>query len=326
MGRPSRAHQARGAWPSTRRRHRSGGAATIELPATAREGARRALTEAIALPGRFRRNARERLVAMGLVRSGVGRQTNAIVRTGRAARLVAGLRRRRSRTALHRLGSRSLSTVAWTALGLRPKDEKMLELMPARRQTRGRTRRALRSLSAADRERVADWWRLAEQRMKTSDGDPSVPCEAVVMSVLIEMVGDAQRATPLWIAVRAGYSLRTYLARFAPSVGPLDVSDLDYDGILGLASTPVDELIDSLLGGDEVIHARLDPLASLVVTYAETEFDAVASVDPVFWDGLLQVATYQLQQNLGRVFEVETAEPVLRYGFVLRALEEASGC
>jgi hypothetical protein len=66
-------------------------------------------------------------------------------------------------------------------------------------------------------------------------------------------------------------------------------------------------------------------VTSLVSTCAETEFDAVASVEPAFWDGLLQVATYQLQQNLGRVFDVETAEPVLRLGFVLRALDEALG-
>jgi hypothetical protein len=35
------------------------------------------------------------------------------------------------------------------------------------------------------------------------------------------------------------------------------------------------------------------------------------------------MATYQLQRNLGRVLDFETAEPVLRYGFVLRALDEA---
>jgi hypothetical protein len=36
-------------------------------------------------------------------------------------------------------------------------------------------------------------------------------------------------------------------------------------------------------------------------------------------------SSHQLQQNLGRVFDVESAEPVLRYGFVLRALDEALG-
>lgn len=86
-----------------------------------------------------------------------------------------------------------------------------------------------------------------------------------------------------------------------------------------------DSLTDSLLASDEDVHAVLDPVATLVTTYAETGFDAVASVEPAFWDGVLQVATYQLQQNLGRVFDMETAEPVLRYGFVLRALDEALG-
>jgi hypothetical protein len=183
----------------------------------------------------------------------------------------------------------------------------------------------LRSLDVADRERVIDWWMLAEQRMKIGEGDPSTPSGAVGMSVLIEMVGDNQRVVLLWIAVLAGYSLRSFVGRFASSVWPLDVSVLDRDGIVGLAGTPADDLIDSLRAGEEDTHALLDPAASLVATYAETAFDTVASVEPESWDGLLQVATHQLQQNLGRVFDVETAEPVLRYGFVLRALDEALG-
>ncbi|MDQ6818868.1 MAG: hypothetical protein M3076_00775 [Actinomycetota bacterium] len=183
----------------------------------------------------------------------------------------------------------------------------------------------MRSLDVADRERVIDWWMLAEQRMNTDQGDPSTPSEAVAMSALIEMVGDTPRAAPLWLAVRAGYSLRTFVGLFASMAWPLDVSVLNRDGIVGLACTPANDLLDSLLAGEEDIRALLDPVASLVATYTESAFDAVASVEPEFWDGLLQVATYQLQHNLGRVFDVETAEPVLRYGFVLRALDEALG-
>src|SRR5262249_45972444 len=81
------------------------------------------------------------------------------------------------------------------------------EGMPARRQTRGRTRRALRALDMADRQRVLDWWSLAERRMKTPDGDPSAPAEAVGMSTLIALVGLPERAVPLWTAARAGYAL-----------------------------------------------------------------------------------------------------------------------
>lgn len=197
--------------------------------------------------------------------------------------------------------------------------------MPARRQTRGRTRRALRALEVADRQRVLDWWSLAEQRMKTSDGDPSVPAEAVGMSTLIELVGHPDRAVPLWIAARAGYSLRFYVGQFAARVRPLDVSLLDRERIVALASTPADDLCDALLAGDDDVHGALHPAASLVSTYAETEFEAIASIEPAFWYGLLQVATYQLQQNLGRVFDAETVEPVLRFGFVLGALDEALG-
>ena len=100
---------------------------------------------------------------------------------------------------------------------------------------------------------------------------------------------------------------------------------LDRERIVALASAPADDLCDALLAGDADLHRALDPVASLVTIHAESEFEAVASVESAFWDGLLQVATYQLQQNLGRVFDVETAEPVLRLGFVLRALDEELG-
>ncbi len=173
---------------------------------------------------------------------------------------------------------------------------------------------ALRALDVTDRQRVLDWWSLAEQRMKTPDGDPSAPAEAVGMSTLIELVGFPERAVPLWIAARAGYAPRFYVGQFAVRVWPLDVAVLDRERIVALASAPADDLCDALLAGDDDVHRALSPVASLVSTYAETEFEAVASIEPAFWDGLLQVATYQLQQNLGRVFDVETVEPVLRFG------------
>jgi hypothetical protein len=63
--------------------------------------------------------------------------------------------------------------------------------------------------------------------MQTPEGDPSAPCEAVGMSTLIEMVGLPELAAPLWIATRAGYSLRFHADQFAATIWPLDVSDLD---------------------------------------------------------------------------------------------------
>ena len=142
--------------------------------------------------------------------------------------------------------------------------------------------------------------------MKTSEGEPSPPSDSFATVAMIEMVGDPEDA-------------------FTQRVQPLDVSALDSVGIVALAACSVDDLVESLLAGNEELHARLDPPALLVAAHAETEFEAVASIDPEFWDGVLQVASYQLQQNLGRVFDVETAEPVLRYGYVLRALDDGLG-
>lgn len=145
------------------------------------------------------------------------------------------------------------------------------------------------------------------------------------MTTLIEMVGLPERAASLWIAARAGCSLRFYVGRFAPRVWPLDVSVLDRQRIVALASAPAADLCDALLAGDNDLHGALDPVASLVTICSETEFETVASIEPAVWDGLLRVATHQLQQNLGRVFDVETAESVIRFGFVLRALDEPLG-
>jgi hypothetical protein len=52
-------------------------------------------------------------------------------------------------------------------------------------------------------------------------------------------------------------------------------------------------------------------VAALISTYAQSAFDAVASVELAFRGGLRRVAADQLQQNLGTVFDVDTAEPVL---------------
>jgi hypothetical protein len=161
--------------------------------------------------------------------------------------------------------------------------------------------------------------------MKAPDGDPSAPAEAVGMSTMIEMLGLPERAGPLWIGARAGYSLRSCVGVVGIHVRPLDVSVLDCNRIVALATTPADDLCDALLVGHDDLHDALDPVARLVTTYSESEFHRVASVEPAVWNGLLQVATYQLQRNVGRVFDVETAEPVLRFGFVLRALDEALG-
>jgi hypothetical protein len=180
-------------------------------------------------------------------------------------------------------------------------------------------------LDLADRQRVTDWWMLAEQRMKTGEGDPSTPSEAVAMSVLIEMVGDAQRAAPLWIAVRAGYSLRTFVGRFPSSVWPLDVLVLDWDGIVGLAGTPADDLIDSLLAGDEDIHAA----RSGCVARRHVRRDCVRRGRVGRACGLGRAPSRSRPTNCNRTSAesstCETAEPVLRYGFVLRALDEALG-
>lgn len=69
------------------------------------------------------------------------------------------------------------------------------------------------------------------------------------------------------------------------------MSGLDRDRIIALADSPADDICDALLGGDEDLHAVLDPALTPVTKHAESAFDAVASVEPELWDGLLQVST-----------------------------------
>jgi hypothetical protein len=175
-----------------------------------------------------------------------------------------------------------------------------------------------------------DWWRLAEERMMTTEGQPSGPAVTVALGAIDGLgLNSIEIAARLFIVVRAGYSLRAQLRQFVEYPQPLDVSSFDADSIRRLAARPVDdEGVGVIVMGDddaEDVAEQLEPVAEVIREFAEERFEAVASVEPAFWNGLVSLATYQLQNNLGKWLDSEMAESLLRWGFALRALDEALG-
>ena len=174
-----------------------------------------------------------------------------------------------------------------------------------------------------------DWWTLAEDRMMTTEGQPSGPAVMVALGAIGGLgMNSIETEARLLIVVRAGYSLRAEVHRFVAYAQPLDVSSLDSDSIIRLAARPVDEEgVGAIALGDdaEEVAAQLEPVGEVIRGFAEERFPALAQVEPAFSNGLVSLATYQLQQNLGKWLHSELTESLMRWGFALRAMDEALG-
>ena len=171
-----------------------------------------------------------------------------------------------------------------------------------RRQTLGRNRRELRGLGEAERDWVMDWWTLAEGCIETDEGQPSGPGVNVALAASGDLgVVSIDTAVRLLIAVRARCSLRAEIAHFAVYVEPLDVSMLGDELMVSLAGRPVDDArvggIAAADDGDEVM-ASLQPGRHLVDEFAAERCAEIASGDASTWNGVVSVATYQLQKNV----------------------------
>jgi hypothetical protein len=174
-----------------------------------------------------------------------------------------------------------------------------------------------------------DWWTLAEDRMMTPEGQPSGPAVTVALGAISELgTNSVETEARLLIVARAGYSLRAEVHRFVAHTQPLDVSSLDPDSIVRLAARPVDEEgVGAIVLGDDAheVAAQLEPVGEVVKDFAEERFTTIASVEPAFWNGVVSLATYQLQKNVAKWLRSELTESLLRWGFALRAMDEALG-
>lgn len=171
-----------------------------------------------------------------------------------------------------------------------------------------------------------DWWVRAEEIMGP-ESDLTGPGMFLATTMAISLAGeeDVRLGAGFRIAIQAGHALRSVLPIVTSRIGRLDASSLDRESIVALAARPVDPEVGLLATEDQPEAATvLGPSVTLVHEYVAERFDQVVSVDMPFWGGALALATYQLNKNVGRLDE-DLVEPLLRYGFVLRAWEEALG-
>ena len=136
------------------------------------------------------------------------------------------------------------------------------------------------------------------------------------------------------LITRTGYVLRMLVGHIAPP-RPLDVSSIDPESIATLATLPRDEEIGTLADAEEADEALLLPIVMLVSDTAEQapRFTEVASVEPALWNACVEVAVLHMQDQLTeggiirrrRDVGRDVVESFLRFGFVLRCVDEAFG-
>jgi hypothetical protein len=202
-----------------------------------------------------------------------------------------------------------------------------------RRQSLGKTRKQLRSaLGYEDRERVMDWWSLAEDLFTTSRGEPSALASylATISALGLDAASVAKVPPAVFlIAMRTGYALRMCLDIFAYPE-PLDIATIDKDRVVAIARGSVNSET-GLLDVSDTESDLLQPVIELVSEVAFDRFGEVGSVAPDFWSACMSLACYQLQKNIqqqglgfrGKRLDPEISESSHRFGFVLRCLDEA---
>jgi hypothetical protein len=114
---------------------------------------------------------------------------------------------------------------------------------------------------------------------------------------------------------------------------PLDVSSIDRASIVKLATLPRDEEIGTLADVEEADEALLLPIVMPVSDTGEqaARFTDVASVEPALWNACVEVPVLHMQDQLTesgiirrrREIDRDEVESFLRYGFVLRCVDEA---
>jgi hypothetical protein len=124
------------------------------------------------------------------------------------------------------------------------------------------------------------------------------------------------------VGLRAGYALRSFVGRFADQVKAVDASPIDRPAVVALCDRSVEDLLSAEADTDLGV---LDPIALLAGEYGEARFAEIVSVEPAFWNGVVSVATMQIQRNVARMYDSQMTETMLRYGFALRSLDEALG-
>jgi hypothetical protein len=189
----------------------------------------------------------------------------------------------------------------------------------ARRQSGRLTRRELKqSISRAGRKWIKEVWQATART--AADLSRLSPVSTPLGNRLVESYaaarhlegGEIQRA--LRIALVAGYASRLVVGEPTeqPTLKPSD---------FGLSARPD---VERLASGPERL---LEPVRAI----ATDRFDSVMTLPPEVWSAHVATAAMKLQGQLTtktldwRHFTRERIEQMLRYGYVLRCLDEALG-
>lgn len=194
-----------------------------------------------------------------------------------------------------------------------------------RKQSLWKTRREMRTLDGPARAAVMRWWSLAEEWIHPGPRDLSEP-SAFVALVLALGEWDGEHRTgrgASGIAIRAGYALRAELPQLFSRVDTLDASDLDEQSFVAAAAFPTGH--DGLIIEERHPEAAalLSSAADFVYNFALDRFNEIVSVGDDYWDAVVALATYQVHQNAGKALTEPEIDLFLRYGFILRAIDEA---
>lgn len=186
------------------------------------------------------------------------------------------------------------------------------------RQSRRRTKRELtHSLSRRARKWVKEVWEAAQDAIEEL---PLTPLTEALSRRLAETDGaadglEAQEIQQAWIGVmKAGYASRAVLAE------PTDQPALKRSA-LRLRGAGLDPQQTA------AVDALLDPVRNIAVN----DFSSVMNLPPPVWSGYVATAGTKLQRELTsgpgpvtwRELDRDRIDRMMRYGYVLRCLDEA---
>jgi hypothetical protein len=191
-------------------------------------------------------------------------------------------------------------------------------------------------VDAADRAEVEVWLQAAEDWVESGQGQLSWLTSTIMLEMALGYAVNSGNKTPPLVyslLIRVGYALRVGVSEYA-TPQPLDVSTIDKAAVNRLASLPRDAELGTLVSDDsDEQEALMAPIVALASETAESssEFVSVLSVDPAFWNTVVSMATRGLQvvfQRNGYIRRAHDLDPVvaesfLRYGYVLRCLDES---
>ena len=160
-------------------------------------------------------------------------------------------------------------------------------------------------------------WLASSGRWITAGNFVSELGVGISTTMPLGMAGEVAGASRLLECSKAGHALRATVGSVAPPQ-PLPTDCIEADSVVRLGALTHDELLRG--SADD---RALEELVAALRPFSEGRFAEIVSVSPELWNATVVEATERLRRNVDRRLNRDTAESLLRAGFVLRALEEA---